>query len=234
MAVLGGTPDYNTSPLQDTRILVSSNFSLSSAAQTTLGPYYVQQNGHIFVLITPSGSPVARFVVFFDAYADAALTKLIDTRSYVFNSNLSFKQMVPVLGAYLQIRLQTNNVTANSTAVLVSVDSRSDALGLFNRGRSLVSSVPLSVVGGGNTTVDLVPTVGGPGMFYWQFTGTAYSISMWTQDFGGNQTFLLSFSNTTAPGNRLLSVVWPAGLIQLSLTNSDAGAQTFHIIAVLA
>lgn len=234
MTSLSGAPDYNTSPLQDTRILVTTTTLMVTGTQRTFGPYYTQQNGHIFVNITPGSIPVGRFLVSFDYYADSGLVNLIDTRSYVFSNNVPFKQMLPVLGAYLVVRLNATCATNNSTAVQISVDSRSDALVMFNKGKSLIGTSPISLAAGANIAIDLIPTVGGLGMFYWQYTGTNYALSIWTLDFGGNSMFLVNVGNATAPANRWLSFVWPAGLNQLYLSNGDAGAQSFHVIANLA
>lgn len=234
MSTLAGTPDYNTSPLQDTRILVSQTYNLVSAAQQTIGPFYVQQNGHLFVNASPSSLPACRLIIYFDFYADAALTKLIDTRSYVFTNNNPFKQMVPILGAYVIVRAQSNDAGGNSTTITVSVDSRSDALGLFNRGRELASPIPYSLAAGAAQTVDMLPTVGGPGLLYWEYTGTNYGLSIWTQDFGGNNRFLFHINQANAPTSRWTNLVWPAGQMQLSLSNGDTVTQSFHIVAIMA
>lgn len=234
MTSLAGAPDYNTSPLQDTRLLHSATYLLVNGSTRVLGPFYTQQNGHIFVNVTPGSAPAGRFLIQFDSYADVALATLIDTRSYVFSNNTVFKQMIPVLGAYLVVRLTTTAATNNSTSVQISVDSRTDALAMFNRGKTLIGTVPISLAAGANITIDLAPTVGGLGMFYWQYTGTNYALSIWTVDFGGNNMFLVNVGNATAPATRWLSFVWPAGLNQLYLSNGDAVAQSFHVIANMA
>lgn len=233
MTTIGGTPDYNTSVLQDTRILVSQTFNIITGTSTAVGTFYVQQNSHLFVNCVPAGTSANRVLLTFEYFADSALSKLIDTVSYAFTANKVFKQVIPCFGAYVRVTLTTTHAVAIACPITINVDSRPEAGILFNRGREIGPLFPVSVAGGANTTIDLTPTIGGPGMLYWEYTGTNYAFSIWTIDYGANTRFLVHVGNATAPASRWLRLVFPPGQMQLFLQNSDAGAQSFHVVMVL-
>lgn len=202
-------------------------------AQTTYGTFYVQQASHIFTRVEALFAAGERYYVEFRYFADSTLGTPTGVVAFTVPNGGFFGDFVPVLGPYLQVRCSSSAYPSANFYLFLMVDSRPEVASMRTRGKEIGPTAPIAVAGAATVNQILAPSLGGPGFLYWEWSGAAYTLNIFTTDANGATRRLVFYTNTTAPAIRQLNIGWPPGMITAQVISGDGAAQSMHLVAML-